>query len=138
MEFEKAIIEDVYGYLGMEYSEEDPFAQEIATRITDSLFDLKSLGFGVHANSYDTRTFNEVLNLKDKPDDLTIDDESYFEDVSGFIRGYVCEHVKIAFDPPGSAYVTNAINDRLKEQKFRLARMVEDMRDTYDWLWRDE
>ena len=138
MEEENTILEDVYGYLGMEYSDEDPFAKEIATRISDSLLDLKSIGFVVHANSYNTRTFNDVLNLKDKPEDLTIDDEYYFEDVSGFIRGYVCEHVKVSFDPPGSGYVTNAINERLKEQKFRLARLVEDMKDTYDWLWRDE
>ena len=94
------------------------FDVDIITAINSAFATLQQLGVGP----------DDGFELEYEDDEQTWD--SYSTDPAlRSVRSYICDKVRMAFDPPANSFTQNAINDRIKEFEWRLNVAAE--RQTY-------
>ena len=67
-----------------------------------------------------------TLNQVGAPEFAITDDQAQWEDYSnsvtllGFVRTFICDTVRLIFDPPNSSFVITNIKERLDDLLFRI------------------
>ena len=104
---EDSILASVRNALGIEHYS-SVFDNEIVPLINTYLMTLEQLGVGQKAFSIadESLTWSSFLNNKEQYEGA---------------KTYVVTRVRLAFDPPASAHVANALTDLYKELEWRLS-----------------
>lgn len=103
---EVSILESVKKVLGFT-REYDAFDMDIVLAINSTFATLQQLKVGGD-EVFEIEGYEEVWS------DFTTDK------VLSMVRTYICDKVRMVFDPPQHGPTINAINERIKEHEFRL------------------
>ena len=109
---EQNILDSIKILLGIQ-CDYDAFDNEIIYNINNAFMDLYQLGFG-----------KQPFVIKNKREIWSdaIENNKFFEG----IKMYIFQKTKLGFDPPGSSFVLESINNQLRETEWRLNMQKEE------------
>lgn len=103
---EKSILYSVKKVLGLG-AEYTPFDEDVILHINSAFATLHQIGVGPA----------EGFSIEDEVSEW----DQFFDDaVLNHVKSYVCDFVRLRFDPPQTGFGTTAIQERLKEYEWRI------------------